>query len=185
MLIGLVGRIGSGKGTVAEVLNNFNFNFVVFSDVISEEAKKRMIEVNRENLQNLGDQVRREEGGGAWVKKILEKIDLNNDYVFDGLRNPGEIKELRKTGKFFLIYIDCLQDIRFNRVKKSSNPKNPKTWEEFLIAEKRDAGINQPEYGQQVDKCIEMADFIIPNNLNIDNLKEKILNILNKIKLKC
>ena len=182
MLIGLVGRMGSGKGSVAKILKEKGFESAIFSDVICKEANKRGISIIRKNLQDLGDQVRKEEGGGAWVKRILKEIDLNKNYIFDGVRNPGEVEELRKTGKFFLIYIDCMQDMRWIRVKDSDNEKNPNTWEEFLIAEKRDSGISQPEYGQQVDKCIERADFVITNNSDLESLKNQVLGILNKIK---
>ena len=56
--------MGSGKGTVAKILKKQGFEFAIFSDVISKEAVKRGISVVRKNLQDLGDQVRKEEGGG-------------------------------------------------------------------------------------------------------------------------
>ena len=185
MLIGLVGRMGSGKGTVANMLHENRFDFVVFSDVIGKEMIKQRIPITRTGLQDFGDKIRKEEGGGAWVKRILKEIDLNKDYIFDGVRNPGEIEELKKTGKFVLIYVDCLQNIRWRRVQEINKEKAPKTWEEFLKAEKRDAGFDQPEYGQRVDDCIKSADFIIINNFGLENLKNQVLSILNKVKLKC
>jgi len=182
MLIGLVGRMGSGKGTVAEILKEQGFSSAIISDFIIKEMKERGIAIILENIQDVGDEARKKYGGGEWVKRILKEMDLDKNYIFDGVRNPGEVEELRKTGKFFLIYVDCMQHIRWPRVKDSGKEKNPKIWEEFLIAEKRDSGLNQPEYGQQVDKCIQKADFVITNNYALENLKRQVLDILNKIK---
>ena len=177
--------MGSGKGTVANILKEKDFEFAVFSDVIIKEAIKQGIEINRKNLQDLGDQVRKDEFGGAWVKRILQEIDISKDYIFDGVRNPGEIQELGKTGKFILIYVDSRQDLRWERLQKTNNEKNPKTWDEFIISEKRDSGENQPDYGQQVDLCIMSADYVIVNNSNLESLKSQVLDILGEIKEKC
>ncbi len=185
MLIGLVGRFGSGKGTVAKILNKKGFNFVVFSDFIAKELEKLNIPSTRTNLQDFGDEIRKKEGGGAWVKRILQEIDLSKNHIFDGVRNPGEIEELKKTGKFVLIYVDCLQNLRWQRLQWVNKEKIAKTWEEFLESEKRDAGLNQPAYGQRVDDCIKLADFIIVNNFDSENLKSQVEDILKRIKEKC
>ncbi len=185
MLIGLTGRIGCGKGFIVEDLKDFEFSFAVFSDVLREEAIKRGILITRENLQNLGDEIRRKEGGGALVKRILEKIDLSKNYIFDGLRNPREVEELRKTKKFILIAVHSDRIIRWGRLEQRKNEKDPKTWEDFVKDDLRDSGRAQPEYGQQVDKCMQLADFHVINNSNLENLKKQVEDILNRIKEKC
>ena len=83
MLIGLTGRIASGKGEVVEYLRKIGFEYCTISQVIREEAAKIKIPVTRESLQDLGNLMRKHEGRNAWIKRLIKKIDLNKDYIID------------------------------------------------------------------------------------------------------
>ena len=95
--------------------------------------------------------------------------------MIDGIRNPGEVDFLRQQfgDDFKLIAIDAQQQVRFERVVKRNRDIDPKTWEEFVAADERDQGKAQPEYGQQVRKCIEMADIVLQNDGSLEELKKK------------
>ena len=89
--------------------------------------------------------------------------------------------ELKKHGNFFLISIDAPQKTRFERLVERGNDSDPKTWDEFLILDKRDFGENDP-FGQQVGKCMELADFKIRSDGLIEELNRKIEEIWDRIK---
>ncbi len=182
MLIGLTGRLACGKGFVADILKELGFDYITVSNIVRKEAARLGIPILRGNLQDLGNKVRKEEGGGAWVRKIIKKMDPTKNYVFDGIRNPGEIEELKKAGNLYLIAIDASQQIRYKRVLKRAKPSDPKTWEGFLEMDERDFGKNEPEYGQQVEKCMKMADVFLINNSSVDDFKRKIEKLYPNIK---
>ena len=46
--------------------------------------------------------------------------------------------------------------------------------------DKRDKGGEEKDSGQQVDKCMEMADIKIINNSSIENLKNKVEEVCNQ-----
>lgn len=181
MLIGLTGRIASGKGELVEYLKKIGFEYCTISQVIREEAAKIEIPITRESLQDLGNLVRKYEGRNAWIKRLMKKIDLNKDYIIDGIRNPGEVEELRKSEKFILISIDAPQEIRFERVLKRNKSSDPKVWEEFVKIDDRDYGKNESEDGQQVGKCMEMADFHLINESSKEDFYKKAENLFKKI----
>ena len=180
MLIGLVGTLGSGKGIIRELLEERGFNGKVFSDVLREELIEQGREINRGNLQDMGNEIRNSEGTNALAKRLMDSLDLSKNCVVDGIRNPGEIEELKTKG-FVIVLIDAPREIRFKRMLGRGSEKDPKTWEEFLAIEKRDLS-EEDKAGQQVSKCMEMTDFKLINDLNMKDLNNKITELLEKIK---
>ena len=179
MIIGLTGRIASGKGEVAEFLKKKGFEYYTISQKVREVAGKINLEIKREILQDLGNLMRKYEGAGAWIKRIVAenlKDIKERNYVIDGIRNPGEIEELKKTGNFVLISIDAPLEIRYERVLKRNKESDPKEYEEFVKIDARDFGEENPE-GQQVGKCMAMADFHLFNNSTLEEFKRKIENL--------
>lgn len=178
-VVGLTGTIGSGKDVVREILEKkFNTVSVRLSDLLETNVlKKKGIKITRELQQNLGDELRKAYGTHVLAKIAIDFMKKNNEMkIIDGIRNLGEAEFLKKQfgDDFKLIAIDAPQQIRFERIQKRNRDSDPKTWEEFVASDERDQGINQPEYGQQVRKCMEMADVVIQNDGNLEELQKKV-----------
>ena len=80
MLIGLTGRIASGKGQIVEYLEKKGFEYYTISKVVREEAAKINIPITRESLQDVGNLIRRYEGSGGWIKRLIQRLDLSKIY---------------------------------------------------------------------------------------------------------
>jgi len=181
MIIGLTGGMVCGKRTIAEYLRGKGFEVLTFSaDVLDVELKKRNIPVTRKAQQDLGNEIRNREGAGGLAKRLIEKMKPGKNYVLDGIRNPGEIIEIRKQKDFVLIAIDSPQKMRFERIVARDMERDPKTWEEFLKADMRDFddGI---VCGLQIGKCMKMADYTISNDCSLDEFRARFDEILEKI----
>lgn len=168
MKIGLTGSIGAGKKTITDYLKKRGFAYFHLGDEIREIAKQEGIEINRKNLQDLGNRLRREMGGGAIAYFIKNKIYVlgYDDAVIDSIRNPQEVEMLRQIDNFFLVAVDSSQQTRFKRIKERNRESDPQTWEEFLNVDARDFG-EEDENGQQVGKCIQLADYHLENNESV------------------
>lgn len=185
MIIGLTGTKASGKGIIAGMLKEKGFVYCSLSDLVREEAVRRGLNsYNVSDLQGIGNELREKYGNGILAKRILEKIEEGKNYVIDGIRNPGEINELRKCKEheFILIAVDAPQEIRFKRILERGRESDSKDLKGFLEMDRRDRGIDKENNGQQVDKCIEMADIKIYNGSSIEVLKNKIEKILEDLK---
>ena len=183
MIIGLTGTKAGGKGVVAEILKAKGFLYSSLSDRVREEAVKRGLEnCSVKELQDIGNELREKFGLGILAKRTLGLLGEggNKNFVIDGIRNLGEIEELAKNKDFVLIAVDAPQKIRFERLIARKRASDPKTFQDFLIMDKRDLGEGN-ESGQQVAKCIENADYKIYNHGNLDELREKINKLLNKL----
>jgi len=185
MIIGITGRIGAGKETLIQFLVDQGFEYIVTSKILSEELEDRGLPITRENQQNLGDEWREKYGPGALMKMLLKKTDKGKNYIFDSLRNEKEAEFLRSNVKeFALIAVDAPQKIRFERILKRGKPSDPKNWKEFLKVDNRDFFDENNPLGQQVGKCMELADYKIINDGDLKTFMNEIKNIWQEIKRK-
>lgn len=180
MIIGFTGRIAAGKGVLIDFLKEKNFDYYSHSQEVRKEAAKRGLEIKRSVLQDFGNEVRKNEGASAWTKRLVEEIKKNNskNVIVDGIRNPAEIIELKKSfPDFILISVDAPQKTRFERVLSRGKDSDPKNWEEFLKIDERDLKEVDP-LGQQVGVCMQMADFQINNDSTLEELEKKFERLL-------
>ena len=186
MIIGLTGKNASGKGELAKHLQSKGFVYFSLSDTLRNEATKRNLNHSRNNLINLGTEMREKFGHGILAQRINEKIKSlkeqgTQNFVIDSIRNLGEINELRKNDDFLLIGMHTDIEIRFNRLLKRGRTGDSKTPEEFKEHEKRES--NNEGAGQQLGRCLEMADKIINSNETIEEANKDLdsyLHSLNK-----
>ncbi len=184
-IIGLTGTMGSGKDTVKDfLLKKLSAATVTLSDVIRTEMEKKKNTIDRTTLQNMGNEMRQKYGAHILAMLAVEYLSRSKKFVvIDGIRNPAEADYLRKKfgGDFKLIAVDAPQQIRFERIQKRPQRNDPKTWEEFVAADNRESGDSEPEYGLQLKKCIERADFVISNDGTVEDLRKKVNEIIQRI----
>ena len=173
--LGLVGPIASGKGLLSDFLVEKGFEYVSLSDQVRLELKRRGMQVTRENMQDVGDEMRRLHGNCYWADLAMCAVkDPSRNLVFDSIRNPGEIRSLRSLMDIKIIGVLWYQD----RAKRRGED-NP-DMSVFIEVSLRDRGINQQTYGQQVDECLKMADIIFQNSGHKDDVLHEISNYLKK-----
>lgn len=182
MIIWLTWRIAAWKWVVVDYLKDKGFEYFTVSQMVREEASKRWVEITRYNLQTIWNEIRKEFWIWEWMKRIVTRMDLNKNYIVDGIRNPWEIDELRKIKDFYLISIDADQKTRFERVLSRAKESDPKTWEKFLEIDDRDFWVGEPIDWQQVWNCMSLADFHIENNWNLQEYIKNIDKFFNSIK---
>jgi dephospho-CoA kinase len=179
MIIGLTGTKASGKGKFADILKEKGFVYISLSDIVREEATRRgILDYTIVQLQDIGNELREKHGAGVLAKMAISKFSEGENYVIDGIRNPGEIGEFGRYGDFKLIAVDAQPEIRFRRILARRRHSDPKNWEEFLAMERRDLGLDELSEGQQVLKCMELANIKVYNHGSIDELMDRIIQIL-------
>lgn len=185
MIIGLTGKNAAGKGEIAAHLKDKGYVSFSLSDALREEATRQGKDHSREVLIKLGTEMRQKFGNGILAKRINEKISQlksqgKKDFVVDSIRNPGEIMELRKNKDFVLVAVHTEAKIRFQRLLKRGRIGDARTFEEFLEHEKKEN--NNEGAGQQLDKCIEMADKMISSNGTIEEANRDIGDYIDSLR---
>ena len=182
MILGLTGKNASGKGEATNYLKTKGFVYYSLSDVIREEATKRGLEHLRDNLINLGNELRKKFGPSYLAKQINNKIKQqlkNKNFVIDSIRNPHEISELSKNEGFVLVGVEAPIELRFKRLLERNRLGDAKTLEEFRQQEQREN--LKSDTNQQLDATFGMANKVISNNGSLKELHKKIDKLLTEI----
>jgi len=179
-VIGITGGFGSGKTTAASFFESKGFPKITLSGFLEKEAKKRGLLITRKNLQDIGNQWRRRQGGGILAKKALgfAKERGAKKIVVDGIRNIKEVEEFRSE-RFVLIAIEVSDEARFERLKKLKR-REDLTWELFKKLDRRDMGESEESFGLQLRACMEMADIHLINEGSMAEFKKKLDKLLNQ-----
>ena len=189
LVIGLTGTKAGGKGEVSEFLKQQGFIYYSLSDIVREETRRRGIEnYTVKDLQDIGNDLRTKGGLGVLAKMIIEKVRKDTEegkdrFIIDGIRNPGEVEELKKIEgfNFNLLAVDAPLEKRFEWINKRGRTTDMKKWEDFLKMDARDKGDGELKIGQQVHQCMATANFKIMNDSTIAALHEKVKEILDSI----
>lgn len=186
-LIGLVGPLACGKGVVADYLiKQYGYMSFSLSFIVHDEVKKRGITTyTRSTLQDVGDELRTKEGDGVLAKRAFAHLKSQGveKIIIEGIRNPGEVEFLRTVPGFYLISVDALREVRYRRVIERGKPWDPKDWETFEKVDGRDSGDGDNHAGQQVRKCMQLADAHIDNNNDLKQVYEEVERIISSAKL--
>ena len=134
LVIGIAGRIGSGKSLVAQHLAlSCGFQYLRYSLVL---ALWHDIEPNdKARLQEVGWMIMSKPGGQDELNRpLIAQVKEGQDCVIDGLRHPTDLESLTTAfgSRFFLIYIDTPRAVRFERVCDRYS-----SYEDFMIADSR------------------------------------------------
>lgn len=182
MIIGVTGTKASGKGIVTEILREKGFVYCSTSDEVRKEAVLRgLVDYKISDLQDIGNEIREKFGSEELVKRCLKENSDVENLVIDGIRNPGEVQEIKKIGGI-MISVDAPVEVRFKRLLERKRESDPKNLADFQKMEARDRGDKESGVGQQVDKCIEMSDYHIINDSTLESLKTRIEYLLIKEK---
>jgi dephospho-CoA kinase len=139
-VIGLLGTIGSGKGTAAKFLKKkYGFRIITMGNILRALARKLELPSNRKSLQLLQKKYRAKYGGDYFIRMVWQKINDSKQrkWVIDGIRTPEDTSVSRKNGAK-LILVDAKPMLRFERMKKRRRKGFSKTFAEFQQEEKRE-----------------------------------------------
>lgn len=183
MIIGITGTDGAGKGTVVSYLvKELGFTHFSSRELIVREIAKRGLEVTRENMRIVANDMRKEHGTDVMVTKSLEKISEEHidDSVIESIRTLKEAETLKANGGI-LLSVDADQQIRYDRILARQSESDHVTFEEFKTQEELEMNDPDPN-GMQKAKVIEMADYTIFNDNDMRQLHEDIEAFLEKCK---
>lgn len=180
IILGFVGDLAAGKGTVAKYLTKkYHINAYRFSTIIRDVLDRLYISQSRENMQLLS-RVLRENFNQDVLSRVIAR-DVQNDphelVVVDGIRRPTDITYLKEIPGFHLIYLTADAQVRWQRlVQRRENPGDEiKTFEEFTHDERAEAECLIKELGRQ-------AEDTIMNNETTEELYANVEKLITKYK---
>lgn len=172
VVVGLTGAFGSGCTTAARHLASKGWRHVTLSDVVRGAAKEKGLKhPTRQQLQAVGDELREAGGRNVLVTKSLDQLEADSEVieriVIDGVRNLGEVDELRQRCgfNFSLVAVMADPETRWDRVEEVYE-RDGLSRNEFLDDDNRDKS-EEGDFGQQVARCVDEADAVVTNHVDV------------------
>jgi len=180
IIIGLVGEMASGKGTVTEyLLTKYQATKYRFSDILRDILERVHLDIVRKNLASLSLSLRTYYGQDILAYALAQ--DIKNDdsqvIVIDGIRRDADLKYLRKMDNFVLVYVEADLEKRYERLVERNEKQDDKikTFEEF----KND---HQLETEITIRELKDIADAVIDNNGSVEELYKQIDDVIKRKK---
>jgi len=153
LVVGITGRIGSGKTTVGRYLESrYGFQYIRYSEVLAEWRLKDP--ENKAELQKVGWEVM---AGGMQAelnRRLIARITPDADVAVDGLRHALDYDTLSNYfyASFRLLFIDSPPRLRFDRLNQKDK------YADFALFAAADSHLVE----QQIDSLRANATLVIP-----------------------
>lgn len=185
-VLAVVGPMAAGKGTVIEILKKKGFESSSTSDRIREEIRRRGMEVNRDSLTLVANDLRTTFGNEILAKRTIEFVDASpsNYFVIDSIRNPNEIAFFKEKYDMKIIAVTADQHLRFKRFSERTTNSEPMSFDRFKEIDDKELYGSQGEHSQRVSDCMKLADVTLENDGSVENLENKINEALHAFGIK-
>jgi len=168
IVVGISGRIASGKGTVCKyILETYHADKKCSSDPLRATLDIFSVPQTRENLDALSTFVR-----STYSEDIIAKAmgtflaqSPNPIVIFDGMRRLVDVEAIRGFEHSLFIFVDADQNIRYERsIKRNENiGDDTMTSGEFFAKD-----TDEPQ--QQIEALKQYADVVLHNDGSTDEL---------------
>jgi dephospho-CoA kinase len=171
--VGVAGRIGSGKTTLAsELASRIGCPRASFGEFVRSAAQARGLDsTDRTILQDLGDELI----AGGWTS-FVEAVLVQAGYssgpvVIDGIRHRSAIETLRpllEPTPLVVVAVDISDEERRERLRERGLESDD--------VDSADAHVNESE----VDAVIGAADLVVPAHLSVDDACSTVLEWISR-----
>jgi dephospho-CoA kinase len=178
-IIAFTGMPFSGKTEAVKIARNMNIEVIRMGDLVWEEVKKRGLKLSDKNVGFIANEMRDKIGKDIWAIKTIEKIKTKNKVrtiLIDGIRSYKEVESFKRTlgNNFILIAINSSDNLRYKRglIRGRQDDSN-------IIRKIKERDKREIEWG--IKDVIKLSDIVVSNNGRIEDLRIKIIEILNNL----
>ena len=167
IVIGVSGRIGSGKSAVARMIENCGFSYARVSQVVDRAILDDGLPPSRETRQAYGWRLHAERGQRQMIEDTVALVGSAQAVVIDGLRFLEDRATLVELFGGRLVHVHVRADEAVRARRKDSSPTEP-AW---MASE---AAPTEAE----VDRLETVADVVLENTGDIRDLEPSIIEIV-------
>lgn len=176
IILGIIGRISSGKSTVAKRLaKHYNAEIISFGRYLVNYSKNKGLPVDRKSLQELGDSFIKSDAKGFLSNVMQDQISSSTSAVIiEGIRHKNifnAIKDQSNTAIF--AFIDVPVEIRHQRYRsRLKESDEPVSMEKFIE-------IDTHPVEAEIDSLKMLCNIMLESDLTNDDLFQRFDKKLN------
>lgn len=177
-VIGIIGRMGSGKTEVSEYLRRrYGTPVVAIGDIVREIADVEGLPPTRTNLNDLSKRYAEQYGPDFFARRVLDKAEEIPDPAFAvaGVRTPADVATFRTLlgDDFVLVHVDVTAaTTRFERLRQRACEQDPQTYDAFLRMD------DEEERRFSLGEAIRQADRTLQNDGALGDLYEQVEQVI-------
>lgn len=178
-IIAFTGMPASGKSEAVQLAKEKGIPVIRMGDLVWGETKRQGKPLDDKNVGDIASSMRTTHGMDVWAKRTVEKVRglKQSPYlVIDGVRNTEEIEYFKKElgSDFIVVAIDAPDELRRKRVISRGRTDDSKDLRDLEERDKR-------EIRWGVQKVIAEADIIIQNNGSLEQLRNQVHSIFDRL----
>lgn len=180
LVVAVAGMPGSGKSLVVGTAVENGYGAVLMGNVVREEARKRGIEPNAENVGKIMLELRQMEGKAVIARRCVPSIvsATSQKVIVDGIRSLDEVEEFKRHfPKLSLMAVHASPETRFTRLFHRRRSDDAADWEVFHERDKRELSVG-------LGNAIAMAEQVVVNEESTVVVKRRIRETLEKVEKK-
>ena len=173
IVVGISGRLGSGKTTTARILEDRGFRYCRFSHILEAELKRQNRPISRANLQAFGAEMRNSRFGQRKLHLAIAAMTRGaRKIVIDGLRHPEDHAFLveRWGYKSTHLHIEANESARRDRLSLRDRPGDSSL-----------TSMENHEIEENSSTLLKSADQVVPNNQSLRELEKRVADILENL----
>jgi dephospho-CoA kinase len=179
-VLGAVGLNGSGKDTVVDYLSQkHGWHKVSLGDITRELAIRLNKPLSSESLHEISKQYIAEQGNGFFSRMAVEKIRANGwrRIAVSGIRSEADALTFQNEfeSAFFLVLVECPDEMGFKRMVSRSEDRDPKSFEDFLVREREEEEIFK------MSKAFSYAKYKIVNGGTLEEFHSRINELVSTL----
>jgi dephospho-CoA kinase len=181
VIIGVVGGPSTGKGEIANLLQEHGFVAYSLSDALRARATASGLSHDRQVLTEIANNLRAKSGPGALAveAKMMLEDSGHDKIVVESIRHPEEVVVLQRNMNAFVIGVTMPSlEKRFALMRIRNRPGDPKTWDEFLSLVESEEGGRGKDTDIQIGRALEASNVVIENNGTVEQLREQVMELL-------
>ena len=168
---------GSGKTAAVKVAMDRGIQVLRMGDAVWNEVKRRGLPLEAKVVGKVAAEMRETDGQDIWARRTMKMVDPDAKLVvIDGVRSKAEIDVFKDAmgHDFILVYIQCPDALRMERVIKRGREDDTVTEEDFRARDKR-------ELSWGLGEVLKEADVIISNTGTKQELRLNVAYLLSDV----
>jgi dephospho-CoA kinase len=177
-IIGIAGKIASGKGVAAEhIVSRHHAGFIDYSQFLYRVLDIFAVSHERKNINALSIFLRATYGQGVFNNAVLRELGTVREdiVVVAGIRRDSELDGLREIPGFSLIYVDSDIHARYGRNRMCARKPGDAEMSFEQFAEK-----DSDDSNNTIEGLKQRADYVIENNGALDEFLTRLDQMVSK-----
>lgn len=176
-VIGVTGRVGSGKTTVvSRLLEKLpSAERIATSDTLRETLTRLELPITRENLLKLSKALRNSFGDSVTLRVLSKKMHDSDarTVVIDGVRSLELVELIRTYTHSLIVFVESSEELRYTRITERSEKTDERS-----ISREAFQKLDRLGFQRNLDEIRKHADIIIDNNASHAQVLKEIDRII-------